>query len=190
MQGSGLLWLPRGLEAAVVLGGVKHSDSLQQPHLRFVTLTLLLLHRLPVGPENAETLLNRRIKANPQFSVIRRKRHVARTERGNRKSTKTRTRIKTPAIHPPLWSDGVPENFGQLPCRISRSSLLFFSADPFYSPNLRRRLMPHGRKNDRSQEETQNYSFLQEHPTRRCRPAKICETFAKNNGSVPLGRLL
>lgn len=102
MQGSGLLWLPRGLEAAVVLGGVKHSDSLQQPRLRFVTLTLLLLHRLPVGPENAETLLNRRIRANPQFSVIRRKRHVARTERGNRKSTKKRTRIKTPAIHPPL----------------------------------------------------------------------------------------
>ena len=102
MRSSGLLWLLRGLEAAVVLGGVKHSDSLQQPHLRFVTLTLLLLHRLPVGPENAETLLNRRIRANPQFSVIRRKRHVARTERGNRKSTKKRTRIKTPAIHPPV----------------------------------------------------------------------------------------
>lgn len=123
MRSSGFLWLLHGLEAAVVLGGVKHSDSLQQPHLRFVTLTLLLLCRLPVEPENAETLLNRRIRANPQFSVIRRKRHVARTERGNRKSTKKRTRIKNRQYTP--WSAGVPGNFGQLPCRISRSSLSF-----------------------------------------------------------------
>lgn len=114
----------------LVLGGVEHSDSLQQPHLRlFVTLTILpLLCRLPVGSENAETVLDHRIRANPQFSVIRRKRHVARTERGNRKSTKKRTRIKTSGIRHHTAPAGMPGNFwGQLPCRIPRSSLCFSS---------------------------------------------------------------
>lgn len=129
-KSSGFLWLLHRLEAAVVLGGVKHSDSLQQPHLRLlVTLTILpLLCRLPVGPENAETVLDHRIRANPQFSVIRRKRHVARTERGNRKSTKKRTRIKTSGIRHHTAPAGMPGNFwGQLPCRIPRSSLCFSS---------------------------------------------------------------
>jgi hypothetical protein len=63
-----------------------------------------------LGTEIApDARFNSRLRTNPQFSVIRRKRHVVRTERGNRKLTqkgaKGRRARKTRAHRE---GDGIP----------------------------------------------------------------------------------